>query len=168
MTAAHITFYALGALILLFACLVVTTKNTVHGILFLVIDFLAVALLYAAMNSMFVAAIQVLVYAGGIVVLYLFVVMLVKLHPGQEDVIDPRRQSAWGGIIAAAVLVELAVLAVYNAVSPTLPAEAVSTAGFVEPIGMALYTDYLIPFELASVLLLVAMVGAIILARREI
>ena len=64
-----ITFYTLGGLVLLFALLVVSTRNTVHAILFLVIDFLGVALLYASMNSMFVAAIQVLVYAGGIVVL---------------------------------------------------------------------------------------------------
>jgi NADH-quinone oxidoreductase subunit J len=168
MNSAELAFYVLGALILLFAGLVVTAKNTVHGILFLVIDFLAVALLYAAMNSMFVAAIQVLVYAGGIVVLYLFVVMLVKLQPDHEAVSDPRRKSVLGGVLAAAVLAELAGLAVYAAVSPAPPAETAIPVGFVEAIGMTLYTDYLIPFELASMLLLVAMVGAIILARREV
>src|SRR5690349_16345636 len=112
MDSAHLAFYALGALILVFAVLVVTAKNTVHGILFLVVDFLAIALLYASINSMFVAAIQVLVYAGGIVVLYLFVVMLVKLKRAPEEIVDPNRRSALGGIMAAAVLAELAALAV--------------------------------------------------------
>ena len=168
MTAAAVTFYALGGLILLFALLVVTARNTVHCILFLVVDFLAVALLYAAMNSMFVAAIQVLVYAGGIVVLYLFVVMLVNLRRLPEEVRDPNRQSLTGGIMAAAVLGELTVIAVYNAVRPPPVPGGISTVGFVEPVATALYADYLIPFEVASMLLLVAMVGAIILARREL
>ena len=101
MNAATITFYALGAIILLFGLLVVTARNTVYSILFLVVDFLAVALLYAAMNSMFVAAIQVLVYAGGIVVLYLFVVMLVNLKRPPEEHQDPNRHSTLGGIMAA-------------------------------------------------------------------
>lgn len=169
MNAATITFYALGAVIVLFALLVVTARNTVYSILFLVADFLAVALLYAAMNSMFVAAIQVLVYAGGIVVLYLFVVMLVNLKRPPEEHQDPNRHSMLGGMMAAAVLGELAVIGVYNAIAPpTPPASGVSQVGLVEPVAMSLYTDYLIPFELASVLLLVAMVGAIILARREL
>src|SRR2546427_9548859 len=109
------TFYVLAALILLFGVAVVTTKNTVHSVLYLIGDFLAVALLYASMNSLFVAAIQVLVYAGGIVVLYLFVVMLVNLKRPPEEHRDPNRHSILGTIMAAAVLGELAVLGVYTA-----------------------------------------------------
>ena len=168
MTAAAVTFYGLGGLILLFGLLVVTARSTVHSILFLVGDFLLVALLYASMNSMFVAAIQVLVYAGGIVVLYLFVVMLVNLKRAPEEVRDPNRHSLLGGLMAAAVLGELAVIGVYNAILPTPAQGGVSTVGLVEPVAIALYADYLIPFEVASMLLLVAMVGAIILARREL
>ena len=165
MTPELITFYVLGAAIIAFALLVVTARSTVHSILFLVADFLAVALLYATMNSMFVAVIQVLVYAGGIVVLYLFVVMLVNLKPSPEEVKDPHRRSLLGGVIAAVVLAELAVLAISNKIGPGTPSSA--TPGVIEDVAMALFTDYLIPFEVASVLLLVAMVGAIILARRE-
>jgi NADH-quinone oxidoreductase subunit J len=169
MTATTITFYALASIILIFALLVVTARNTVYSILFLVVDFLAVALLYAAMNSMFVAAIQVLVYAGGIVVLYLFVVMLVNLKRPPEEHQDPNRHGHLGGLMAAAVLGELAVIAVYNVVTPPTPPESgVPQVGLIEPVAMSLYTDYLIPFEVASMLLLVAMVGAIILARREL
>ena len=167
MTAATITFFALSVLILLFALLVVTAQSTVHSILFLVAVFLMVALLYASMNSMFVAAIQVLVYAGGIVVLYLFVVMLVNLKRPPEEHTDPNRRSFLGGAMAVAVLAELTVIAAYNAVQPA-PAAPLSPVGFVEPVGVALYTDYLIPFEVASMLLLVAMVGAIILSKREL
>ena len=166
-----LTFYTLAFLILVFAALVVTARNTVYSILFLVGDFLAVALLYATMNSMFVAAIQVLVYAGGIVVLYLFVVMLVNLKRAPEEAIAPQRHNLLGWLLSAAVLGVLVFLGVFNAFRPaTGPGlgPAGETVGFVENVGVALYADYLIPFEVASMLLLVAMVGAIILARREL
>ena len=86
-----IAFYVISALILGFALLVVTTKNTVHAVLFLVLNFLAVAALYVLLTAQFLAAIQVLVYAGGIVVLYLFVVMLVNLKRPPEDHSAPQR-----------------------------------------------------------------------------
>ncbi len=159
-------FAILATLILVFGLLVVTTRNTVYGILYLVADFLAVALLYASMNSLFVAAIQVLVYAGGIVVLYLFVVMLVKRGP--EGVKAPGRQNALGVALSVAVLVELASLGVWAALRPARAAGTAAGIGAIESVGTALYSDYLIPFEVASVLLLVAMVGAILLARREL
>ena len=162
-----ITFYALAALIVVFGVLVVTVRNTIYSILFLIVDFLAVALLYASMNSLLLAAIQVLVYAGGIVVLYLFVVILVNLR--RHDVMtDPHRHRIVATVMAAAVLGELVVIAVYNAMKPTATREAVTAAGSVENVAMALFSDYLIPFEIASMLLLVAMVGAIILAKREL
>jgi NADH-quinone oxidoreductase subunit J len=165
-----LTFYTLAVLILVFAGLVVTAKNTVYSILYLVADFLAVALLYASMNSMFVAVIQVLVYAGGIVVLYLFVVMLVNLKRPPEEVKAPQRQGLIAKILSAAVLGELVFLGVYYALRPVGDpgVGSDSSIGFVEDVGMALYADYLIPFEVASMLLLVAMVGAIVLARREL
>ena len=173
MTAATITFYALGAIILLFALLVVTARNTVYSILFLVVDFLAVALLYAAMNSMFVAALQVLVYAGGIVVLYLFVVMLVNLKRPPEEHSDPHRQTRLGFGMAAAVIFELGAVALYSMGKPVAPLDSAATAaipvsGNTEQVGWLLYTSYLIPFEIASMLLLVAMIGAIVLAKREL
>jgi NADH-quinone oxidoreductase subunit J len=163
-----LVFYAISSIIVLFAILVVTAKSTVYSILFLVVDFLAVALLYASMNSMFVAAIQVLVYAGGIVVLYLFVVMLVNLKRLPEEHADPNRRNNLAGIMAMAVLVELLGISVYSAVRPAPAIGAASTVGTVEQVAVSLYTDYLVPFEVASMLLLVAMVGAIILARREL
>jgi NADH-quinone oxidoreductase subunit J len=168
-----IAFYVLAAFILGFAIMVVTTKDTVHSILFLVLDFLFVAALYVLLGAQFLAAIQVLVYAGGIVVLYLFVVMLVNLKRPPEEYRDPRRRSLLGLALSAAVLVELGAIAVWSYSNPAPPLAAGATAvmpvtGNTEQVGWLLYTSYLIPFEIASMLLLVAMIGAIVLAKREL
>ena len=109
-----IAFYTLAAFILAFAVMVVSTKDTVHSVLFLVLDFLFVAALYVLLGAPFLAAIQVLVYAGGIVVLYLFVVMLVNLKRPPEAHQDPRRMTKLGLGLSVAVLVELGMVAAYS------------------------------------------------------
>jgi len=166
-----IAFYFIAACILGFAVLVVSTRDTVHSVLFLVLDFLFVAALYVLLGAQFLAAIQVLVYAGGIVVLYLFVVMLVNLPRPPEAHQDPHRRTKLGFGLAAAVLVELGAIAAYGYARP-VPAAAAAPAmpvsGNTEQVGWLLYTNYLIPFEIASMLLLVAMIGAIVLAKREL
>ena len=168
-----IAFYTLSAFILVLAVMVISARSSVHSVLFLVANFLCVAMLYVVLKAEFMAVIQVLVYAGGIVVLYLFVVMLVNLKRGPEATQDPRRRERLGIVLAGAVLAELVALALYAFAVP--PAAGVATAGAaaagvgnVEQLGWALYVDYLIPFEVASVLLLLAMVGAIMLAKREL
>jgi NADH-quinone oxidoreductase subunit J len=166
-----IAFYTLAAFILGFAVLVVSTRDTVHSVLFLVLDFLFVAALYVLLGAPFLAAIQVLVYAGGIVVLYLFVVMLVNLKRPPEAHQDPRRQTKVGIVLAAVVLAELGAIAVYGSAQPATPVAAglaLPVSGNTEQVGWLLYTRYLIPFEIASMLLLVAMIGAIVLAKREL
>jgi NADH-quinone oxidoreductase subunit J len=166
-----ITFYTLSAFILLFGILVITARNTVHSVLFLVANFLFVAALYALVGAQFLAVIQVLVYAGGIVVLYLFVVMLVNLKRPPEQHHDPRRRSRLALVLAVAVLAEFAVIALYGSVTPNVPGSpthAPLAVHNVQQVGWALYTTYLVPFEVASILLLVAMVGAIVLAKREL
>ena len=166
-----IAFYTIAAFILGFAVLVISTRDTVHSVLFLVVDFLFVAALYVLLGAEFLAAIQVLVYAGGIVVLYLFVVMLVNLKRPPEDHSSPQRHGWIGFALAGLVLAELGGILFIGRVAPLdLPNMDFSDLAVdnVEQIGMLLYTDYLIPFEVASILLLVAMVGAIILAKREL
>jgi NADH-quinone oxidoreductase subunit J len=168
-----IGFYTLAILILGFGVLVVSTKDTVHSVLFLILNFLSVAALYILLRAEFVAVIQVLVYAGGIVVLYLFVVMLVNLKRPPELHVAPQRLGRTGMAVAAAVLLELAAILAYGGArslggKPPAPADAPALAGNTEQLGWALYTDYLVPFEVASMLLLVAMVGAIVLAKREL
>jgi NADH-quinone oxidoreductase subunit J len=170
--ATAIAFYVISAFILGFAVLVITTKETVHSVLFLVLDFLFVAALYVLLGAQFLAAIQILVYAGGIVVLYLFVVMLVNLKRPPEAHSDPHRKTILGFGLAGAVLAEFALLAVRSSSMPVRPiaevAAAVPVTGNTEVVGWMLYTSYLIPFEIASMLLLVAMIGAIVLAKREL
>ena len=167
-----IAFYVISALILGFALLVVSTKNTVHAVLFLVLNFLAVAALYILLTAQFLAAIQVLVYAGGIVVLYLFVVMLVNLKRPPEDHSAPQRRAWTGFALAGVVLAQLVAILVWGSVGTPVDPNTMQNTDLainnVEAIGMLLYTDYLVPFEVASMLLLVAMVGAIILAKREL
>jgi NADH-quinone oxidoreductase subunit J len=165
-----LAFYALAACILGFGVLVITAKNTVHSIMFLVVNFLFIAALYVTLGAQFLAVIQVIVYAGGIVVLYLFVVMLVNLKRAPEAHQDRRRRGRLGLTFSLVVLVELTAIAAYKFVSPTAAMPPIKPMGpdNVAQIGTLLYTDYLIPFELASVLLLVAMIGAIVLARREL
>ena len=166
-----IAFYFISACILGFALLVITTRDTVHSVLFLVADFLFVAALYVLLGAPFLAAIQILVYAGGIVVLYLFVVMLVNLKRPPEAHSDPHRLTKLGIGMSAAVLLELGAIAVYSSrlpATPIAPGLAMPVTGNTEQVGWLLYTSYLIPFEIASMLLLVAMIGAIVLAKREL
>ena len=165
-----IAFYVIAACILGFAVLVISTKDTVHSVLFLVVDFLFVAALYVLLGAQFLAVIQVLVYAGGIVVLYLFVVMLVNLKRPPEAHSDPHRLTKVGLGMSAAVLLELGAIAVYSSQSaiPAAPGAPLPVSGNTEQVGWLLYTSYLIPFEIASMLLLVAMIGAIVLAKREL
>src|SRR5438874_12350738 len=141
-----IAFYTLAAFILGFAVLVVTTKDTVHSVLFLVLDFLFVAALYVLLNAPFLAAIQVLVYAGGIVVLYLFVVMLVNLKRPPESHQDPHRRTKLGFGLAVAVLLELGAIAAYGSVRPAValaaPGAALPVSGNTEQVGWLLYTSY--------------------------
>jgi NADH-quinone oxidoreductase subunit J len=171
-----LVFYTLAVAIVGLGILVITARNAVHSVLFLVLDFLFVAALYITLNAEFLAVIQIMVYAGGIVVLYLFVVMLVNLKRDPEEHVDNRRLGWIGMGWALVVLVELVAIAYASSarsVAPTVARSAQSfpvgiQGGNTEELGWVLYTDYLIPFELASILLLVAMVGAIVLAKRSL
>jgi NADH-quinone oxidoreductase subunit J len=166
-----IAFYTIATFILIFALMVISTKDTVHSVLFLVLDFLFVAALYALLGAQFLAAIQVLVYAGGIVVLYLFVVMLVNLKRPPEAYEDPHRRTKLGLGLAAGVLLEFGAIGAYGYARPApslAPVAAMPVSGNTQEVGWLLYTNYLIPFEIASMLLLVAMIGAIVLAKREL
>ena len=179
-----IVFWTLAVLILGLGVMVITARSAVHSVLFLVVNFLLVAVLYVILNAEFVAVIQVLVYAGGIVVLYLFVVMLVSLKKAPERYADPRRMARAGLILAGVVLAE-AIAIVFSSASGGGSAATEGALGAAdtpyadcgagsmvscntEQVGWVLYTSYLIPFEVASMLLLVAMIGAIVLAKRHL
>ncbi len=168
-----IAFYIISAIILLSAILMVTARNLVHAVVYMVISFVGVGALFFTLQAEFVGAVQILVYAGGIVVLFLFVVMLVNL--GEVNQIDFLHKQWLPATVLMLVLVaEIGFLLWGNGAG--LPAAPEQTggvlraveAGNTETIGMTLYTDYLLPFEVASLLLLVAMVGAIYLAKKRV
>ena len=139
-------------------------RNAIHGALFLVVNLGSIAALYLMMGAEFLAAAQVIVYAGAIMVLFVFAIMV--LIPGKEETgPDPLRPFRLAAIpFGAFLLVEILLMLV---VRPAPPREPPGAEGGAEAIGRLLFTSYLFPFELTSVLLLAAMVGVLVLARRR-
>jgi NADH-quinone oxidoreductase subunit J len=158
-------FYLFAAVAVLSAIgMVANTRNTVAAAMNLVVTMVALAVLYVLLEAYLVAAIQMIVYAGAIVVLFLFVVMLLNLR---ADDFPPGRQRL---LKLAAALLGVAVLAEFLRGVGALPAPPVPPEGFggYRALGISLYTDYVLLVEMASLLLTAAIVGALILAKRKI
>jgi len=181
-----LVFAIFAALAVAGAIGVVVLRNPVHSAIALLVSLLAVAGLFILLWAEFIAVVQIMVYAGGVMVLFLFVIMLVDLEQRGFDMgagrIAPRPSLLERGLSTVATLAFGAVLAALllrSSVPPLPSAESAARVlqgpfqadgrglGNTEWIGTLLYTDWLIPFELASVLLLVAIVGAVVLARRD-
>ena len=169
MTASAMVFYLFASVAVVSAAMVVTRRNAVHAALFLVLTFFCVAGIYVLQSAEFLAAVQVLVYAGGIMVLYLFVIMLV---PMQSAILPPPARHVAGSLLAALLLGGALIGFFWGsglaAQPPADPAGLSNAGGNIETVGMELYTRYLLPFEIASVLLLVAMIGAVVMARKKV
>ena len=160
-----VIFWLLAAVAVGAAVGVVAQRSAVRSALFLLVHFCCLAGLYILLNAQFVALVQVLIYAGAVVVLFLFMVMLLGVERA-EELPDLRRvQGVVGGLLAGLLLAGTAgaFLAAGGA-----PAVAPGQAGSVRAIGAALLTAYAVPFEMAAVLLLVAVVGAIVLAKSRL
>ncbi len=144
----------------------IVRKNPVHGALLLVVNLGSIAALYLMLGAEFLAAAQVIVYAGAIMVLFVFAIMV--LIPGKEETGPDARRGfrLLAAPLGAALLAELAVAVLVGRAAPGGPGAPAAPAGGVEAIGRLLFTEYLFPFELTSVLLLAAMVGVLLLARR--
>ncbi len=160
-----VIFFILAAVAVLAAVGVVAQRNAVRSALFLLVHFVCLAGLYILLNAQFVAMVQIIVYAGAIVVLFLFVVMLLGMERAEET---PDLRPYYG--LAGALLGVLLLVGVVWALLSVSPGSvsAGEPGSTVRDIGTALLTDFAVPFELASVVLLVAMVGAIALARRKL
>ena len=159
-------FYIFAAFTLLFGFLVVAnpfSRSPVTSAMFLVLTIVSLAALFVLLHAFFLAAVQVLVYAGAVIVLFLFVIMLLDLR---EEERRPLRGLALigGGVLAVAVAVLL------GSAFAGLPEASGSPVleGTTRPLGRMLFTDYLLPFEILSVLLLVAMVGAVLLSKKDL
>jgi NADH-quinone oxidoreductase subunit J len=191
---ALLVFALIGTVAVAASILVISMRNPVHSALFLLLTFLCVAVLFVMKSAEFVGAVQVLVYAGGIMVLFLFVVMLINVrHLPDEKVLS----NFWKGGFAVGLAVFILFVTMvrpgvyhdqvlndkalrstytYHHRKVTQPNGTVvrklirrgKVVGNSEAVGMALYTDYLVPFEVASLFLLVAMIGAIVIGKREL
>jgi len=161
-------FYLLSIMAIVSAIAVITRKNAVHAALSLIVTLISLAGLYLMLYAPFVAGVQIVLYAGGIMVLFLFVIMLLgaeKLPRGQ--VLPWQRPLAIG--LAALLLLE-AVFLLYQRLQThavlAAPGTELNTTASLQTLGLALFNQYLLPFEVTSILLLVAMVGAIVLTKQ--
>jgi NADH-quinone oxidoreductase subunit J len=161
---AYVAFFLVALIAAGSALGLVLRTNAIHGALFLVLNLGSIAALYLMLGAEFLAAAQVIVYAGAIMVLFVFAIMV--LIPGKEETgPDPRRVWRLAALPVGGVLLLLLAAMAITGRSPAPGRPPVG--GNVETIGRLLFTDYLFPFELTSVLLLAAMVGVLLLARRR-
>lgn len=162
-------FYAFGAVLLASGVAVITARNPVHGVLFLVLAFFTAAALWLLLNAEFLAIALVVVYVGAVMVLFLFVVMMLDLdiEPLREGYV---RYLPVGLLVAAVMLVEmLALLGVRSHMATGFAANAAEVQGTPNALWLAraLFTDYLLPFEVAAVILTIAVIAAVTLTLRH-
>jgi NADH-quinone oxidoreductase subunit J len=160
-----VIFWVLAVVAVVAALGVVAQKSAMRSALFLLVHFCSLAGLYILLNAQFVALVQVVIYAGAVVVLFLFLVMLLGAEHAEELPSLRRGQQVAGGLLAVLLLAGIAwaLLAAGQG-----PAAGPGQAGSVRSIGAALLTAYAVPFEMVAVLLLVAIVGAMVLARSRL
>ncbi len=163
-----ILFFILAGAALISGVLVVFQHHPLRSALWLIVNFFAVAGIYLLAHAEFIAAIQVLVYAGAIMVLFLFVIMLLNLREPETPAPLPRYGMKFLGISLAAGTGLLLVYAFSKMALPAAKMAPKTGLGNTETVARLLFTDYLLPFEVTSVLLLVAIVGAVILAKARL
>ncbi len=160
-------YYAFTIIVL--SILVVTRRNPVHSVMWMLLLFFHIAGLYLFLNAEFIAAIQVIVYAGAILVLFLFVVLLLNL---KEEISIKKFVGTWpAGLFVSGLLFVFVVTALGSYVqgpSGRYSIDVIRAETHTKALGRLMYTDYLFPFEIASLILLVAVVGAIVLAKRKL
>ena len=167
-----VLFVVLGAIAIAAALGVIIARKPIYSALSLLVNFCSLAGLYILLNAQFLAAVQVIAYAGAIVVLFLFATMLLGGGKEAEETPNVKRQTS--SYLAMALAFVLLTEVGYVLVSGTLTGtqgtdtpEAIASMGNVQAIGELLFTDYLLPFELAAVLLLIGIVGAVVLAKKK-
>ena len=158
-------FGVLSLMAIMFALMVVFTRNPVNSVLYLVLTFFCIAGHYLLLNAQFLAVVHIVVYAGAIMVLFLFIIMLMNLNADTE----PRKHIVTRVIAGCIGVVLLFVMvgALKGAEQLQLVQGGSSQIGLVKNLGKVLFTEFLFPFEIASVLLLAALVGAIMIGKRE-
>jgi NADH-quinone oxidoreductase subunit J len=165
----QVVFHFFAALAVISAILVVTRRNVVQSAIFLITALLATAGIFLQLHAEFLFIVQVILYAGGIMVLFVFVIMLINLDVSLHQVQFNRQW--WLGLLLALVVGAQLVLAIVigeSKVSFGMPAPATALEPSTQLVGHVLFSEYMLPFEIASILLLVAMIGAVVMAKKKI
>jgi len=167
MSVIEIMFWFLSIIALGAAVMVVASKSPVYSILFLILTFFAISGHYILLNAQFLAIVNIIVYAGAIMVLFLFVVMLMNLNAESE----PHQKNKWllyiGGISGGSLLLVMVAALKKVAATNQLVQMNNGEVGLIKNLGIKLFTDYVFPFEISSVLFLSAMIGAVVISKKE-
>lgn len=158
-------FYALGAMAIISALVVVFSRNPIHSVLALIFTMFCLAGEYILLNAQFLAVVHIIVYAGAIMVLFLFVLMLLNLNKDTEP--QKSRRFAFLGTITGGLLMVTMVGALRGASVLVEAGEPDSSIGLTKSLGKVLFTDFVVPFEIASVLFLAAMIGAVMVGKKD-
>jgi NADH-quinone oxidoreductase subunit J len=159
-----IAFWVLSAIAVGSALGVILSRNPVNSVMFLILTFIAISGHYILMNAQFLAIVNLIVYAGAIMVLFLFVKMLMNLNADVEPQKGYLIQLA--GIISGGVLF-LVLIAAIKSATPTIIDKTPTDIGLIERLGKTLFKEYVLPFEISSVLFLSAMIGAVVIGKKE-
>ncbi len=163
MSGYDIAFYAFSILTLLCGVMVIANRNPVTSAMFLVLTIVCMAGLFVLLRAFFLAAVQILVYAGAVMVLFLFVIMLLDLK------VETLRKIRKARVVTGGLAVLAVVAIILNVIWSAAPATVTPTlVGATAPLGRVLFSNFLLPFEILSLLLLVAMVGAILLSKKDL
>lgn len=167
MSITEIIFWFLSGLALLSAIMVLVSKNPVHSVLWLIVTFFAISGHYILLNAQFLAIVNIIVYAGAVMVLFLFVIMLMNL----EAAIEPKR-SMWmkfAGVISGGLLLAVLISMIRTANDLNGKTAQLNTGdiGLISNLGKTLFNNYAVPFEISSVLFLSAMVGAVVIGKKN-
>jgi NADH-quinone oxidoreductase subunit J len=165
MNISQLLFWFLSALAVGSALMVVTRKNPVYSVLFLIVTFFAISGHYILLNAQFLAIVNIIVYAGAIMVLFLFVLMLMNLNSETEP--QKNKYMILSGAVAGGSLMLIIIASLNTAGKEQAIDLSQGGIGLIKHLGITLFKDYLIPFEISSVLFLSAMVGAVVLAKKD-
>lgn len=161
----QILFWFLSLLALVGAVGLITSRNAIYSVLWLIVVFFAISGHYILMNAQFLGIVNIIVYAGAIMVLFLFVIMLMNLNADAEPAKNMYMKTA--GIISGLSLMIVIVAALSHSETNSTALKSGTDAGLIERLGITLFHDYVIPFEISSVLFLSAMIGAVVIGKRE-
>jgi NADH-quinone oxidoreductase subunit J len=164
-----ILFFLFAVVAAFSAVMMITRRNAVISALFLILNFAGLAGLYLLLNAQFIAVAQVIVYAGAIMVLFLFVIMLLRPENEKKFMERNPKIKIFAFVIAAVIFIQIAYMIFFSNPSANTRAEAAASiqAGTIESIGRLLFTQYVLPFEAAGFLLLAATIGALVLAKKN-